>query len=62
MEQTQEARSTDAETAAVFREMRLETGEQRDKVLAQNSVAGQTQQVRYVIRLSNSSQPAPLAR
>ena len=62
MERTHETRSTDTEINSVFKEMRLETGEQRDRVLAQDPFVRQTPQVRYVIRLSNSSQPAPIAR
>jgi hypothetical protein len=62
MVQTQQKRSTDTEVNTIFKEMGLETSEQRDKILAQGSVVEPTPQVRYVIRLSNSSQPAPTAR
>ena len=47
------------ETARIFKEMGLETNEQRSKMLAQDSVPKPALQVRYVIRLSNGSQPAP---
>ncbi len=62
MKQTQEIHSTDTEINRVFKQMGLETSEQRDKVLAQDSIVRPTPPVRYVIRLSNSSQPAPAAR
>jgi hypothetical protein len=62
VERTQETRSTDTEINSVFKEMGLETGEQRDKVLAQDLIVKPTPPVRYVIRLSNSSQPAPVVR
>jgi hypothetical protein len=62
VEQMQEPHSTDIEINRVFKEMGLETGEQRDKMLAQDPNIRLTPPVRYVIRLSNSSQPAPPAR
>ena len=64
MEQTEATRvtepnRTDVETSRVFEELKLETREQRDKFTTQSSVVKPTTPVRYVIRLSNSSQPAP---
>lgn len=59
MDKSQRINTTETEAARVFKEMGLETSEQRSKVLAQDSVVKPTPEVRYVIRLSNSSQPAP---
>lgn len=61
MDQSQRKGTTETEAASVFEEMGLATSEQRDKILAIDSVVKPTPQVRYVIRLSNSSQPAPTA-
>ena len=62
MNPTRETRTTETEVARVFKDMELETLEQRDKVLAQGSVAEPEPDVRYIIVLSNSSEPAPTVR
>ena len=60
--EAQTTRTPGTEAIEVFRELGLATPEQRAEVLAQEPVVKPASPVRYVIRLSNSSQPAPLAR
>lgn len=59
MDQAQEKSARESGVAQVFKELGLETSEQRDKFTAQSSVVNSSPPVRYVIRLSNSSQPSP---
>jgi hypothetical protein len=61
MENAETTRAPYVETIEVFKEMGLETPAQRTEVLARDPIAKPVPPVRYVIRLSNSSQPAPIA-
>lgn len=65
MEQTRTRRAEFSETdvANTFKEMGLETREQRDEVLRRGTIDNpvKSDRIRYIIRLSNTTEAAPTA-